>query len=80
MIRKIDRDMYKPGNRPAFDLHLDLHYWEFTSIFMPFCHILSKRKPHETTEKRLSHAVFTWWAIRDSNPGPTGYEPVALTN
>ncbi len=21
-----------------------------------------------------------WWAIRDSNPGPTGYEPVALTN
>ena len=20
-----------------------------------------------------------WWAIRDSNPGPTGYEPVALT-
>ncbi len=24
--------------------------------------------------------VFIWWAIRDSNPGPTGYEPVALTN
>ncbi len=21
-----------------------------------------------------------WWAIGDSNPGPTGYEPVALTN
>ena len=20
------------------------------------------------------------WTIRDSNPGPTGYEPVALTN
>ena len=24
--------------------------------------------------------VLFWWAIRDSNPGPTGYEPVALTN
>ena len=24
------------------------------------------------------HAI--WWTIRDSNPGPTGYEPVALTN
>ena len=23
---------------------------------------------------------YGWWAIRDSNPGPTGYEPVALTN
>ena len=21
-----------------------------------------------------------WWAFRDSNPRPTGYEPVALTN
>jgi hypothetical protein len=20
-----------------------------------------------------------WWACRDSNPGPTGYEPAALT-
>ena len=24
--------------------------------------------------------IFNWWTIRDSNPGPTGYEPVALTN
>ena len=23
---------------------------------------------------------FKWWAFGDSNPGPTGYEPVALTN
>ena len=23
---------------------------------------------------------YKWWAFRDSNPGPTGYEPVALTN
>ena len=24
--------------------------------------------------------VKSWWTIRDSNPGPTGYEPAALTN
>ena len=24
--------------------------------------------------------IFFLWAIRDSNPGPTGYEPGALTN
>ena len=24
--------------------------------------------------------ALAWWAFRDSNPGPTGYEPVALTN
>ena len=23
---------------------------------------------------------FIWWTIKDSNLGPTGYEPVALTN
>ena len=26
------------------------------------------------------HSPKKSWAIRDSNPGPTGYEPVALTN
>ena len=29
---------------------------------------------------QLSYTPIEWWAIRDSNPGPTGYEPVALTN
>ena len=30
----------------------------------------------------LSQLSYTpvWWTFRDSNPGPTGYEPVALTN
>ena len=29
---------------------------------------------------RIKTIVLIWWAFRDSNPGPTGYEPVALTN
>ncbi len=29
---------------------------------------------------KLNADPIGWWAIRDSNPGPTGYEPVALTN
>ncbi len=24
--------------------------------------------------------MILWWAIRDLNPGPTGYEAAALTN
>ena len=24
--------------------------------------------------------ILHWWAIRDSNPRPSGYEPDALTN
>ena len=29
----------------------------------------------------LGHGTnFSWWAIRDLNPGPAGYEPDALTN
>ena len=30
----------------------------------------------------LSQLSYTpvWWTFRDSNPGPAGYEPVALTN
>ena len=38
----------------------------------------------EIKEKNLKVSinleVLIWWAFRDSNPGPTGYEPVALTN
>ena len=44
------------------------------------CRIL--RHPDGSPNKEGTHkgAFFVWWAIRDSNPGPTGYEPVALTN
>ena len=31
-------------------------------------------------KSRIETMRLFWWAIRDSNPGPTGYEPVALTN
>jgi hypothetical protein len=37
----------------------------------------------ETVErklKRLKRFKRCWWAHLDSNQGPTGYEPVALTN
>ena len=56
--------------------------------------IINRKRPQlyliiKTVEYKKSETVtndddfgFTlfWWAIRDSNPGPTGYEPVALTN
>jgi hypothetical protein len=28
---------------------------------------------------RLSYTPI-WWTFRDSNPGPIGYEPIALTS
>ena len=38
----------------------------FTSFFMALIKNLGNPLP--------------WWAFRDSNPGPIGYEPTALTN
>ena len=29
---------------------------------------------------RLNYRAIEWWAFGDLNPGPTGYEPAALTN
>ena len=49
----------------------------------------SKNRTHDTRFWRpllylLSYTPIKikkkWWGFRDSNPGPTGYEPVALTN
>ena len=34
---------------------------------------------HEQGKERNPKNGFAW-TFRDSNPGPTGYEPVALTN
>ena len=36
--------------------------------------------PAETKKPRKKSGRFCWWTIKDSNLGPTGYEPVALTN
>ena len=32
------------------------------------------------TDTKRNALLLEWWAFGDSNPGPTGYEPVALTN
>ena len=37
-----------------------------------------KSEPISNGEK--VRIIFAWCTNRDSNPGPTGYEPVALTN
>ena len=29
-------------------------------------------------KKDENQMVLTWWTVRDSNPGPIGYEPTAL--
>ena len=39
-------------------------------------HVKGFGDPYSTIEPH----PYEWCAIRDSNPGPTGYEPVALTN
>ena len=44
----------------------------------------NETRTHDPLRARqvLSQLSYTpkWWTFRDSNPGPTGYEPVALTN
>ena len=35
---------------------------------------------YKKTDILLTKNVGKWWALRDSNPGPPGYEPDALTS
>ena len=49
--------------------------WELRDLTVGFS--LSKFRQ---TKKHPTGCFIVWWAFRDSNPGPTGYEPVALTN
>ena len=45
-----------------------------TRIFSPLLYLLSYLGIHHYL------LLLLWWAIRDLNPGPAGYEPDALTN
>ena len=36
--------------------------------------------PTELSGHTFYSLFFFWWAFRDLNPGPAGYEPDALTN
>ncbi len=55
----------------------------FTLMRISYLCYFIKSKITLSVEKKKRTPIFGspfWWAIRDSNPGPTGYEPVALTN
>ena len=49
-------------------------YWQGQKVSNPRHAVL------ETAALPAELYPYIWWAIGDSNPGPTGYEPVALTN
>ena len=64
-----------------------------TGIFSPLLYQLSYRGIGDPEGARGWHSnqlnyrairkhfgKVVWWAFRDSNPGPIGYEPTALTN
>ena len=62
-------------------------YKQSTGLFVPACggHGRLRAPDDDSYAKTLKGILLDtlqcfWWAIRDSNPGPTGYEPVALTN
>ena len=39
-----------------------------------------KNRGSEELNREVCAPLGAWWANRDSNPGPSGYEPDALTN
>ena len=46
-----------------------------------FCFVLEHHLDGKAATKKVGvRPIHVWWAIKDSNLGPTGYEPVALTN
>ena len=62
---------------------MSIFEWEMRTFFLGFA-CENKVKSIETDhQKKRSTArvdLFFWWTIKDSNLGPIGYEPSALTN
>ncbi len=59
------RSFIKQASPPRKEFSFHRHFLLFSQ----------QKKNHRTLG-----AVVCWWTIRDSNPGPIGYEPTALTN
>ena len=48
--------------------------------FEPTTSAVTGRRSNQLSHQAI-HIIFIFkWTIRDSNPGPIGYEPIALTN
>ena len=45
-----------------------------------YCGICVVSRQKKKSGYSIKIVTLIWWTFRDSNPGPTGYEPVALTN
>ena len=51
------------------------------TLYMSLFHFSQDCKSENCSRKEIIvRIILEWWAIKDSNLGPTGYEPVALTN
>ena len=78
MIRRYFQTIKAPPFRVAFGRGrrfrtLGLRFWRPSLYQLSYSPIFLSRR--SLIEQRRRDA---WWTVRDSNPGPTGYEPVAL--
>ena len=67
--------MVKPQER-LFMQSIRLHKESF--LWNDLFHDKNKSEPIANRRKVRIYSL--WWAIKDSNLGPIGYEPTALTN
>lgn len=55
----------------------------YTTNFLEYYLLLffiENNKSEPIAHRQKVRILLWWWTIRDSNPGPIGYEPTALTN
>ena len=58
---------------------LGLRFWRpplYQLSYSPLC--AGRPQPARIIKRAARTRCIRWWTVRDSNPGPTGYEPVAL--
>ena len=80
-----NKDFDREGNIPATSA-LKASFQIYGRGMRTFCALRNKVEdcngPPTKTKRGQpqGQTSFCWWTIKDSNLGPTGYEPVALTN
>ena len=72
----------RPKGKEEYSLPADAMRGRAAIPYNALCALIPYQASFVGLNKKSSEEIrgFFWWAIKDSNLGPTGYEPGALTN
>ena len=80
MTEKQENDVFYVCSLIEYIARKTKNHRQDACLNMVFAPIANKQSAYKKRSTKAETFVLFWWASQDLNPGPSGYEPPALTN